>query len=316
MAKRNWETGRSLSAYTTLQAGGPADRFFVAGNLEEFADAVLECQREGKSFHVFGSGSNMLVSDAGIRSSVILNRASRIAVARSGEVLAETGCGLQDLFLKTLQSGLRGFEFAVGIPGTLGGALASNAGAYRSAVSEFITELEVVHGGERQWVAPNWMDFSYRDSRLRNEPSGSTVVLRVRMLIPSGELWPGYLEAREYQRQRISKQPAPASAGSFFKNVNDADLADRITNLPPALKERGIIPSGFLIEGAGMRGFRRGRAALSSRHANFVLNLGGATATELRDVAELAKLKVRETFGVHLEEEVLYVGDWSRYVTP
>lgn len=302
-----------MASFTTLQAGGPAEKLAFVHGIDELAAAAAECQVDGKPLTVLGSGSNVLVADAGLAGHVIVNRANRIAVARTGEVLADTGCILQDLFLKTLQAGLRGLEFAVGIPGSLGGGLASNAGAYRSAVSEFITELEVVHGGERKWVEPVWMNFRYRDSRLRNEPCGATVVLRVRMQVPAGDAWLGYQEAREYQRQRISKQPAQASAGSFFKNVTNFDLAQRLPGLLPPLKERGVIPSGFLIEAVGLKGYRLGGASIGERHANFIVNLGGASAAEIRRLANIAKETVHEVFGVTLEEEVLYIGDWRDY---
>src|SRR6185295_6234867 len=149
----------------------------------------------------------MLPADKGVPGLVLHNLARRIAVAKSGEVIADTGCGFQELFLKTAQAGLHGLEFAVGIPGTLGGALVSNAGAYRSAVSEFLTGLEIVQGGERKWVEPEWMHFSYRDSVLRRPNAPQAAVIRVRMQLPAGNPLQIYDEAREYQRQRISKQP-------------------------------------------------------------------------------------------------------------
>ncbi|MHB8635018.1 MAG: UDP-N-acetylmuramate dehydrogenase [Fimbriimonadaceae bacterium] len=313
MAKAAWRTNVPLGSFTTLQAGGVAEALTIATSVDELADIAVTCQATGKRLTTLGFGSNVLVSDAGVGGYVAINASRRIAVAKTGEVLADTGCAFQDLFLKTLQSGLRGMEFAVGIPGSLGGALASNAGAYRSCVSEFITELEVVHEAHRRWVPPDWMNFQYRDSRLRaTEPSG-IVVLRVRMQLPVGPPWIGYLEAREYQRQRIAKQPAPASAGSFFKNISDAALANSLPKLPAALKDRGIVPAGFVIEAVGLRGYRRGAAALGVKHANFLLNLGGASASELRSLAEYVKARVLAGFGVKLEEEVLYLGDWSAF---
>ncbi|HWA83284.1 MAG TPA: hypothetical protein VG820_07630, partial [Fimbriimonadaceae bacterium] len=121
--------------------------------------------------------------------------------------------------------------------------------------------------------------------------------------------------AREYQRQRISKQPPPASAGSFFKNVNDPVLADSIESLPSGLKKAGVVPAGYLIEAAGLKGFRMGGAMLGQRHANFMLNVGNATAFEIRRLAQHAKDVVFAMFGVELEEEVLYLGDWSRFAS-
>jgi UDP-N-acetylmuramate dehydrogenase len=114
-----------------------------------------------------------------------------------------------------------------------------------------------------------------------------------------------YDDAREYQRQRIAKQPPPASAGSFFKNVDDRALAESLEALPPPLKEKGVVPSGYLIEAVGLKGHRLGGAILGPLHANFIVNIGGATATNIRDLAELAKRAVFEEFGVRMEEEVL-----------
>ena len=120
-----------------------------------------------------------------------------------------------------------------------------------------------------------------------------------------------YGDAREYQRQRIGKQPPNPSAGSFFKNVVDSELAREIPGLTPGMREAGVVPAGFLIEHAGLKGFRIGGAMLGVRHANFILNVGGATARDIRSVAEFAKQAVQKRFGVELQEEVLYVGDWN-----
>jgi UDP-N-acetylmuramate dehydrogenase len=302
-----------LRPYTTLKAGGPAERFAIADDVEQLAALAVRAQEQGTRTTILGWGSNVLPSDAGVPGLTILNLAGRIRVARTGEVVADTGCSFQELFLKTAQSGLHGLEFAVGIPGTLGGALVSNAGAYRSNVSEFLTELEIVHEGKRQWVSPDWMQFSYRDSVLRRPNAPAAVVLRVSMKLPPGEPKRIYDEAREYQRQRIGKQPPSPSAGSFFKNVNDRNLAESLPSLPEGLKRAGVVPAGYLIEATGLKGYRMGGAMLGRRHANFVLNVGNASATEIRRLASFTKESVHARFGVTLEEEVLYLGDWSGY---
>ena len=300
-----------LRPYTTLKAGGPADMFVRAISADELAGAALEAQKQDLRATILGSGSNILPSDKGVPGLVIYNMARRIAVAKTGEVVADTGCSFQDLFLKTAQAGLRGLEFAVGIPGTLGGALVSNAGAYRSCVSEFLVGLEIVAHGERQWVGPEWMHFSYRDSVLRRPHPPQAVVVRVKMQLPTGVPKQIYDEAREYQRQRISKQPPSASAGSFFKNVNDHVLADKMSTLSEGMKKAGVVPAGYLIEAVGLKGFRIGGAMLGQRHANFILNVGNASASEIRKLSQHAKAAVRDKFGVELEEEVLFLGDWS-----
>jgi UDP-N-acetylmuramate dehydrogenase len=155
------------------------------------------------------------------------------------------------------------------------------------------------------------MEFSYRDSLLRRSDRPQAVMIRIEMELPLGDPKTIYDEAREYQRQRISKQPPSPSAGSFFKNVNDKALAQSLPNLPEGLKKAGVVPAGFLIEAANLKGHRIGGAMMGERHANFILNVRGATAADIRELALHAKDVVHRQFGVQLEEEVLYLGKWN-----
>lgn len=303
----------SLRPYTTLKAGGNAQFFAAASTVDELAYVSEKAQRDDLPITILGSGSNVLPSDFGVPGVVLLNQTRRIEVDGKGIVTAESGCAFQDLFLKAAQHSLRGLEFAVGIPGTLGGALVSNAGAYRSCVSEFLTEIEVVFQGKRSWATPSFMEFSYRDSILRRPNPPQCTLLQVRMKLPKGEPVKIYNEAREYQRQRISKQPPPASAGSFFKNVNDRILAEGLDGLPHQLRAAGVVPAGFLIERSGLIGFRLGGAMFARRHANFIVNVASASAADIRRLAMLAKKTVFAKFNVHLEEEVLYLGNWEPF---
>jgi UDP-N-acetylmuramate dehydrogenase len=310
----DWEPSGSLAPFTTLKAGGPAERMLRVRSADQMRRAASSLQSTGERATILGWGSNVLPSDAGVPGSVLVNLSSSIVISGDGIVVADSGCGFQELFLKTAQAGLRGLEFAVGIPGTLGGALVSNAGAYRSCVSEFLVSLEVVYEGRVQEVDPSFMQFSYRDSLLRALDAPQCAIVRVTMKLPAGDAKTIYDEARDYQRQRIGKQPPPASAGSFFKNVYSQSLADSLDNLPERLRSAGVVPAGYLIEKVGLKGARFGGAQLHWRHANFMTNVGGATATEIRRLAEHARARVREAYGVELEEEVLYLGDWSAWV--
>lgn len=312
--RESWRSGVSLAPYTTLKAGGAAEFFHIARSVDEVAETALNAQQRGIATTVLGSGSNMLPSDAGVPGLVMLNLASNISIESDGTVTADTGIAFQDLFLKTVQNGLKGLEFAVGIPGTLGGALVSNAGAYRSNVSEFMLGLEVVYEGKRQWVDASFMQFSYRDSILRRPNPPQCTMLRAKMRLPKGDIKASFDEAREYQRQRIGKQPPQASAGSFFKNVLNKELAESLDTLTEGMKKNGVVPAGYLIEACGLKGHRIGGAMMAKRHANFILNVGGATATDIRRLAEHTNKVVQDKFGVTLEEEVLYLGDWSGYV--
>ncbi len=302
-----------LKSLTTLRAGGSAELFTTASNVDDLATAAVFAQASGMRTTYLGSGSNMLPSDEGVPGLVLMILAKRIFVRADGFVEADCGCQFQELFLKTAQARLAGLSFAVGIPGTLGGALVSNAGAYRANIADFLTEIEIAQDGERCWVSPSHLGFAYRDSILRRPEPPNLCLLRVRLQLARGNPRDIYDSAREYQRQRIAKQPPQASAGSFFKNVADAKLAESLGDLPKPLREKGIVPSGHLIEAVGLKGHRLGGAVLGPLHANFIVNLAGATATNIRDLASLAKRAVFERFGVELEEEVLYLGDWSAY---
>jgi UDP-N-acetylmuramate dehydrogenase len=259
---------------------------------------------------VIGWGSNVLPSDQGVEGLVIRNLSNGLTMDSDGDVVADSGLSFQELFLKTTQAGWAGFEYAVGIPGSLGGAMVSNAGAYRSQVSEFLTELDVVIDGQRRWVKPDWMQFSYRNSILRQANPPRATIIRARFRLPKGDRWKSFQEAREYQRQRISKQPPSPSAGSFFKNVESHELAAQIPTLPAPLKEKGIVPAGFLIEAVGFKGKRHGGVGWGQRHANFMLNLSQGTATEVAELSQLTIETVRSAYGVTLESEVLYLGRW------
>jgi len=303
----------SLRPFNTLRTGGMACDIEVVRQAGDLIERVSRYQEAGEQPVVLGWGSNVLPADGILERPVVVNRAAATEWSTSGEVVADSGVGFQDLFLAAAQRGWGGLEFAVGIPGTLGGALVSNAGAYRSNISEVVVAVEVVENGRCDWRPASWMQFRYRDSVLRGTAPPHAIVARVRMQLPAREPADIYNDAREFQRQRIGKQPPPASAGSFFKSVVDLGLAQTIPGLTAGMRESGVIPAGFLIEAVGLKGHRLGGACLSPRHANFMLNVGGASATEIRRLAELAKHRVIERFGITMEEEVLYLGDWSAY---
>jgi UDP-N-acetylmuramate dehydrogenase len=216
------------------------------------------------------------------------------------------------LFLSAARAGYGGLEWAIGIPGTVGGALVSNAGAYRGNIGPLVSSVRVFAEGRDRTVGPEWMEFSYRDSRLRREGIGSAVVLSCTLhLTERGDPETILARAKEYQAQRRAKQPYAPSAGSFFKNVQNKALAESLDTLPAGMKAAGVVPAGFLSERCGLKGLRVGGAEVSEKHANFLVNAGGATASDLRTLAEKVKALVFDRFGVALEEEVLYVGDWT-----
>lgn len=298
-----------MRRHTTLRVGGPADFYIPAVDLDTLAEVAAVAQRYALPHFLLGEGSNICVSDAGLRGLVLHNRCQWAEIGSLTTVA--TGHNLMRLFVKTMQASLSGLEFAVGIPGTVGGALVSNAGAYRANICDLVREVEVVEAGERKWVAPEWMEFSYRDSRLRRPGGEPSALIAVKLQLTPANRTEVRLKAKEIQMQRILKQPWEPSAGSFFKNVYDRTLAESLPGLPDGLKRAGVVPAAYLSEACGCKGFTVGGAGISPRHANFIVNRGDATARDIRAVANHVKAEVRARFGVALDEEVLYVGDWS-----
>ena len=305
-------TDEPMARHTTLKVGGPARWFWAAADVEELARVLDICTQKHIAYLFVGHGSNLLMSDAGYDGLVIQNRCKGTEIGE--ETYAESGVSFGSLFLQTARGGFTGLEWAIGIPGTVGGALVSNAGAYRGNIGPLVQSVRVFADGRDQTVGPEWMEFSYRDSRLRRDGIGRAVILSCRLRLP-GRDSPDVIQARakEYQAQRRAKQPYAPSAGSFFKNVESPALAQTLPALTAGLRAAGVVPAGYLIEACGLKGLREGGAQVSDKHGNFLINAGGATASDLRCLAHQVREAVQERFGVALEEEVLYVGDWGRW---
>jgi len=311
------QTDEPMARHTTLRVGGPARWFWGASDVEQLADVLRACAERDIPYLFIGHGSNLLMSDAGCDGLVIQNRCKATRIGEQTE--AESGVSFGSLFTQTARAGFAGLEWAIGIPGTVGGALVSNAGAYRGNIGPLVSSVRVFEDGEDKRVGPEWMEFSYRDSRLRRLAEqgaeiGRTVILSCALhLTEHGEPEAILARAKEYQAQRRAKQPYAPSAGSFFKNVTDPELAARVPGLSEGMRAAGVVPAGFLIEACGLKGLREGGAEASEKHANFLINAGGATAADLRTLAQRVKARVRDAFGVTLCEEVLYVGDWRAW---
>lgn len=298
-----------MSRHTSLRVGGPADLYIRVTASDDLALLVAAAQKLQLPHFVLGGGTNICVSDRGIRGLVVRNACEAFELGPATR--ADSGTPMMRLSLHATRAGLSGLEFAIGLPGTLGGALVSNAGAYRECIGELVTALDIVEGGERKAVSPEWMGFAYRDSRLRREnPPGAAIIAASLRLAPRPRA-ETLAKARENQRQRICRQPWHPSAGSFFKNVTDSELARTVPDLPEPLRQAGVVPAGFLSAACGCKGLRVGGAQISVRHGNFVVNRGGATAADIRALTAEVKRRVRDRFGVELTEEVLFVGEWE-----
>lgn len=294
-----------LSRHTSARVGGPADVLLTADSAQALAQiAVFLWQHELPVF-ILGGGSNILVSDAGVRGVVVLNRARQVEfneVDDPPSVWAESGANFGALARQACQRGLSGLEWAVGVPGTLGGAVVGNAGAHNGDMSGCLIVAEILHRTEAMKLALNqdpiaelWpverLDYHYRSSQLKNL-AGQIVVLAARLQLARSTPVDAVAIADAFTAYRRRTQPPGASLGSMFKN-------------PPGDY------AGRLVEAAGLKGFRRGEAEISTLHANFFVNRGNATAADIYSLIETAQTTVKEKFGVSLELEVELVGEWQ-----
>lgn len=291
----------SLARYTAARLGGPADALLEVRSLDELVRIASLSWRNNLPFVILGGGSNVLISDAGVRALVVLNRARQVRFderVQPPTVWAESGANFGVLARQAAQRGLSGLEWAAGIPGTLGGAVVGNAGAHGGDMATNLRLAEILHRrGVRPGEAPRreeWplerLDYSYRSSVLKRQPGEALVLAALLQLEYST---PEEVQARldELTAYRRRTQPPGASMGSMFKN-------------PPGDH------AGRLVDAAGLKGTRLGDAQISSLHANFFLNLGQACARDIYDLIRLARQTVAERFGVNLELEIELLGEW------
>ncbi len=290
-----------LARFTTLRAGGPADLLVVVETTEALRRAVTLACEHGERFLVLGAGSNILVSDAGVRGLVVINRARDItfppaASDGTASVRAESGASISTVARQCVLRSLAGLEWAATIPGTVGGAVVGNAGAWGGDVASALIAASVLECGKTvvEWPV-ELFEYNYRSSILKQQAMPGllpAVVLEAHFALQRGDR--GALEAQvaDMAARRKASQPPGATCGSVFKNPR-GDYAGR------------------LIEAAGLKGARRGNAQISPVHANFVVNHGGATAGDIRDLIELARQKVHAEAGIALELEIQMIGDWA-----
>jgi UDP-N-acetylmuramate dehydrogenase len=283
-----------LARYTSMKIGGPADYFIEAATSAALANLLPILGAHNIAFYLLGNGSNVLISDRGVRGAVIrlAGEFKKIDWREQGEsVWVNVGAAfaVTQLAREAARKGYAGLEFAEGIPGSVGGALVMNAGAYGSEFEKIVDQVEAVtQAGEPVQFSRRAMTFTYRGSHL---PPG-TVVTRVRMRLRKEEVTQVSSKLRELVGRRKSSQPSGfPNSGSMFRNPA-GDFAGR------------------LIEAAGLKGKRIGQSQISERHANFIVNLGGAKAQDVRRLMELAQSEVRKQFGVDLEAEVKFFGEW------
>jgi UDP-N-acetylmuramate dehydrogenase len=295
-----------LSGHTTSRLGGPADIWLSVTTLTDLIQVIQLARQYQIPVFMLGSGANLLIQDGGIRGLVIENRTRRIRlnpvvdVTGLHHITVESGVILPTLARRCAKLGLSGFEWAIGVPGTVGGAVANNAGAYNGDMAANLVRAELLSpSGERVWQTVEWFEYGYRWSRLKRSPidfgkSGQKdtawIILQAELQLKPAS--PDEIQARleKFNERRKNSQPPGATMGSMFKN-------------PPGDY------AGRLIEAAGLKGYRLGQAQISPIHANFFQNLGGATAADMLGLIKVAQEIVTAKFGVQLELEIEVVGE-------
>lgn len=291
-----------MARHTSFQIGGPADVFVQPEN-EANLQAVIEwAQQKKMPYMLIGGGTNLLVRDGGIRGLVI--HLGRLAAdvtwdQRRTQVRVSAGAGIptKRICALALKQGWRGMNFALGIPGTLGGAIVMNAGTVHGTMADVIDSVTVMTAkGEKVNIRRESMEYKYRrlqwPAAVSRDPSAPAILMAATLNLARGDREQIRAQARQLMRRRARRQPAwQPSAGCFFKNP----MEDK--------------PAGRLIDEAGLKGWQVGQAQVSPRHANFIINLGGASAVDVLTIAARIQETVKSRFGIDLTPEVRIVGE-------
>jgi UDP-N-acetylmuramate dehydrogenase len=298
-------TGEPLRHHTTFRIGGPADFFVSARTPEQLVTALRAAHEAALPVHLLGGGSNLLVSDAGLRGLVVRNDCRDVAFDGT---TAHVGGGTDYLELIRLcrGRGLAGLAYAAGIPGSVGGAIVGNAGCYGQDIGSRVVECTVatLDGATVETRPSAWFEFAYRDSRLKRDPR---VLLACVLRLEAGDPEAIQREIDEKLEIRRVKHPdwrTEPTAGSYFKNLPPGFQVPGLPHSPGTQR----IPAGALLDACECRGLRIGDAMVFARHANILVNAGHATAADVLALAEEMKSRVRGRFGVELEEEVMFLG--------
>ncbi|MGB3189759.1 UDP-N-acetylmuramate dehydrogenase [Lyngbya sp. PCC 8106] len=284
----------SLASHTSYRVGGPAEWYVAPKNLDEMQASLAWAAEQGLSATLLGGGSNLLISDQGLSGLVIGTRGLRHTHfdLATGQLHVAAGESLPRLAWKAARLGWQGLEWAVGIPGTVGGAVVMNAGAHGSSTAEILVQAEVLsRSGQLEVLTPQDLAYRYRTSNLQN--SDRVVLQATFALQPGADPALVLAETTDQLRHRRSSQPYHLpSCGSVFRNP-------------------GPKPAGWLIEQAGLKGYQIGGAQVAERHANFIVNCGGATATEIFQLIRHVQEQVEQRWSYLLEPEVRIIGEFQ-----
>jgi UDP-N-acetylmuramate dehydrogenase len=301
-----------MSDHANFRIGGRVRLYFVAPSSYDLVSAVQAAERARAPWYVFGGGSNLLVADKGFEG-LMIQAANRALSIQGTKVASEAGVITALVARETAKAGLTGFEWAVGIPGTVGGAIFGNAGCYGGETKDAVLFVDAfrLSDGKRVTYSNEECRFGYRDSLFKHERH---VILGCVMELAPGGVQTSLGKMNEINAKRKENQPlAESSAGCMFKNFEFADVKDieklrHEADVPQAMLEAKRIPAGWLVERCGLKGYKLGGIKVSARHANFFVNDGTGTADEIAQLVSLCQTEVRNQFGIPLQTEVQFAG--------
>ena len=277
-----------LGKHNSIRIGGKADYFVEPKTIKELVKIIKFCKQNKISYYILGNGTKVVFSDNGFRGVVICTKKLNLLTKRKNTVCAMCGVSLFSLNRFLIKNSLSGLEFSYGIPGTMGGAIFMNAGAYGGDIGSFVQKLQVFDGKKIRIIKGKDLTFSYRKSVVSEK---SYIVLRAWLKLKNGNKHQIEAKCQEYFSKRKISQPLETfNFGSTFKKTN------------------GII-AGKIIDNLGLKGVKINGAQISTVHGNFIINKNNATMKDVKDLIDFIKNKVYENYGVWLEEEVIFVGD-------
>jgi len=300
-----------LAPHTSFNIGGPAKYFCVLQSEDKIAELIKVAEKNKIPYFILGGGSNILVSDSGFNGLVIKINDSKIKI-KGDKMECRAGVLLGKVVGEALSAGLSGLEWAIGIPGTIGGAIHNNAGAFGGEMSNNVEEVIVIKNGKTKKINNKKCNFSYRNSIFKDEKNND-IILSVVLNLASGnkkDIKNKMDEIISKRKQKMDKYP---SAGSIFRNVSLSkeemnDFIEKHHNLPEVNIKQGIVPAAWLIEGCGLKGKTIGGAMVSEKHSGRIINIGEATAENVIMLISVIKQKVRSRFSLQLMEEIEYIG--------
>jgi UDP-N-acetylmuramate dehydrogenase len=300
-------TDAPLSRYTRFGIGGPADIYAETESVDAFVAALTSARGSGWPVMVIGGGTNLIVSGDGFRGVVLRYRAS-LLTADGTRVSADAGAVLQDLVDFTVDRGLKGLETLAGIPGSVGAAVYGNAGAYGHSISERVVSVRFYDGRAVRVFDNAACEFHYRESIFKGHKEW--IVFSTELLLDAADAAMLRKTADDIVKIRSEKFPVTMKcAGSIFKNLLLNQLPQIVAQQVPATAVReGKVPAAWFLEQAGAKGMQRGDIRVATYHANLIYNAGAGTAADLYSLIQELKRRVRERFGIEIEEEVQYVG--------